>query len=143
MLLVSQKSVLINSYAIGADRLRGLKPDNPVAIHPDDAAPRGIRSGARIRISTPGGSVEGTALLRRGVMRGVMAVEHGFGHRELGARAHEIGGVRQRERPGLSAGVNLNDLGIPDPTRQGLSVWLDPVGGTAVRQGLPARLERA
>ncbi|TCZ57309.1 molybdopterin dinucleotide binding domain-containing protein [Roseicella aquatilis] len=143
LLLVSQKSVLVNSYAIGADRLRGLKPDNPVAIHPEDAAALGIRSGDRIRIATPGGDAEATAILRRGVMRGVLAVEHGFGHRELGARAHEIGGVRQQQRPGLAAGVNLNDLGIPDPTRPGLSVWLDPVVGTAVRQGLPARIARA
>ncbi|MDJ0391031.1 molybdopterin-dependent oxidoreductase [Roseomonas sp. E05] len=143
LLLVSQKSVLVNSYAIGADRLRGLKPDNPVAIHPEDAARLGIRSGERIRIQTPGGTAEATAILRRGVMRGVLAVEHGFGHRELGARAHEIGGVRQQERPGLATGVNLNDLGIPDPSRPGFSVWLDPVAGTAVRQGLPARIARA
>lgn len=143
LLLVSQKSVLMNSYAIGADKLRELKPDNPVAIHPDDAAPFGLRSGDRVRIATPGGEVVGTAILRRGVMRGVVAVEHGFGHRELGARAHEIGDVRQPVRPALGRGVNLNDLGIPDPTRQGLSVWLDPIAGSAVRQGLPARIAKA
>ena len=143
LLLVSQKSVLHNSYSIGADRLRGLRPDNPVAVHPEDAAPLGLKSGDRVRITTPGGTRLGTVILRRGVMRGVVAVEHGFGHREFGARAHEIGGQRQPEKPGLGAGVNLNDLGIPDPTRQGLSVWLDPIAGSAVRQGLPARLARA
>jgi tetrathionate reductase subunit A len=142
MLLVSQKSVLHNSYSIGADRLRGIRPSNPVAIHPEDAARLGISSGDRIRVATPGGAAEGTAILRRGVARGVLAVEHGFGHRELGARRHEIGGVLQAEKKGLGAGLNLNDLGIPDPTRQGFSVWLDPIAGSAVRQGLPARVTR-
>jgi tetrathionate reductase subunit A len=143
LLLVSQKSVLHNSYSIGADRLRGIRPDNPVAIHPDDAQRLGLRTGDRVRLVTPGGEAVGTAILRRGIARGVVAVEHGFGHREFGARAHEIGGVLQPEKPGLGAGVNLNDLGIPDPSRRGLSVWLDPIAGSAVRQGLPAKLVRA
>jgi tetrathionate reductase subunit A len=95
-----------------------------------------------VRITTPGGSVVGTALVRRGVMRGVLGVEHGYGHKELGARAHLIGDKRQPERPGIAAGICLNDLGLPDPTTGGQSVWLDPVAGSAVRQGLPARIER-
>ncbi len=142
LLLVSQKSVLLNSYAIGVDRLRGIKPENPVVLHPDDAAPLGLRSGDRIRITTPGGSAEGRVILRRGIMRGVAAVEHGFGHRELGARPHVIGGVAQAPRPALAAGMNLNDLGLRDPSRPGVSIWLDPVMGSAVRQGIPARIAR-
>ena len=143
MLACSQKSVLLNSYAIGLDRLRGIHVDNPMAINTEDAARLGIRNGDRIRVTTPGGSALGTALVRHGVMRGVVAIEHGFGHRELGARAHEIGGKRQPVKPALAAGVNLNDLGLADPTRKEAAVWLDPVVGTAVRQGLPARIERA
>ena len=40
------------------------------------------------------------------------------------------------------AGINLNDLGLTDPTRGDAVIWVDAVSGTAVRQGLPARLER-
>ena len=36
----------------------------------------------------------------------------------------------------------LNDVGMLDPTRPKEGVWVDPVAGTAVRQGLPARLEK-
>lgn len=143
LLLVSQKGVLLNSYAIGIDRLRGLKPDNPVAIHPDDAAAHRIRTGDRIRITTPGGAREATAIVRHGVVRGTIAIEHGYGHRELGARAHAVGGRKQPVRPELAAGINLNDLGLSDPTRVGASVWLDPVCGSAVRNGLPARVARS
>ena len=142
-LLVSQKSVLLNSYANGVARLRAIAPDNPVSIHADDAARLGLATGDAVVIETPGGRVVGTALVRHGIMRGVVAIPHGYGHRDLGARGrteddHEMAVLR-----GSGAGVNLNDLGLRDPTRKGLSVWLDPVSGTAVRQGLPARLSLA
>jgi len=38
--------------------------------------------------------------------------------------------------------VLLNDLGMLDPTLAKPGTWVDPVAGTAVRQGLPARIER-
>ncbi|MDO9597096.1 MAG: molybdopterin dinucleotide binding domain-containing protein [Azoarcus sp.] len=139
LLLMSFKSALQNSYSI-ATRITGLHPDNPVIVHPEDAARLGLSSGQRARIQTPGGSAEGTVIVHEGVMRGVVAVEHGYGHRELGARAHRIGDVSQPQRPDLAAGVNINDLGLPDPTRGGNVVWVDAISGTAVRNGLPARL---
>lgn len=140
--LVSYKSALQNSYSI-ATRITGLHPDNPVIVHPDDAARLGLRTGDHARIQTPGGTARCTVIVHEGVMRGVMAVEHGYGHRELGARAHRIGDAAQPERPDLRAGINLNDLGLADPTRGNGAVWVDAVAGTAVRQGLPARLLRA
>lgn len=140
--LISTKSPLQNAYSIAATRLRGLHPENPVAVSVEDAARLGIASGDRIRITTPGGSVIAVAIVRHGVMPGVLAVEHGFGHREHGARPHRIGGRHGPSDPGIGAGINLNELGLADPTRKGASVYVDPVAGTAVRQGLPARLEK-
>ena len=139
LLVVSYKSPLQNSYSI-ATRITGLHPDNPVIVHPDDAAKLGLDSGDEARIQTPGGEARCTVIVHEGVMRGVLAVEHGYGHRELGARAHRIGEQSQPERPDLRAGINLNDLGLPDPTRGNEAVWVDGLSGTAVRQGLPARL---
>ncbi|ALG73619.1 tetrathionate reductase subunit A [Azospirillum thiophilum] len=141
--LVSSKSVLISAYTIAASRLRHLHPDNPVGINAEDARRLGIETGDRIRLATPGGEATATAIVRHGVMPGVLAVEHGFGHREYGARAHRIGDRHQPRMEEIGAGLNLNDLGIADPTRPGGAVWVDPVAGTAVRQGIPARLERA
>ncbi len=140
--LISYKSPLQNSYSIGVRSLRGLHPDNPVAVHPDDAAPLGLHSGDQIYLETPGGRVKATVMLRQGVQRGVLAVEHGFGHREFGARAHRIGDKAMPHEPAIGAGINLNDLGLSDPTLGGRNVFLDPVAGTTVRQGLPARLVR-
>ncbi len=141
--LVSQKSPLQNSYSIAARRLRGLHPDNPVGISPADAERLGLATGDKVRISSPAGTVEGVALVRHSVREGVIAVEHGFGHRELGARPHRIGDRLQPTDPGNAAGVALNDLGLIDPTGKHQSVFVDPIAGTAVRQAIPARLERA
>jgi tetrathionate reductase subunit A len=140
--LVSFKSALQNPYSIGAQKLLALKPHNPVIVHPDDAAALGVESGDIVELQTPGGKARATALVHGGVMRGVVAVEHGYGHRELGARAHRIGRVSQPRSPALASGVCLNDLGIADPTRHGKSVWLDAISGAAVRNGLPAKVRR-
>jgi Flp pilus assembly secretin CpaC len=42
-----------------------------------------------------------------------------------------------------AAGVNLNDIGLLDPTRPDKSPWVDAISGASVRNGLPARLQRA
>lgn len=140
--LISSKSVLVSAYTIAASRLRHLHPENPVGINVEDASSLGIQTGDVIRIATPGGAERATAIVRHGVMPGVLAVEHGFGHKEYGARAHVIGERSQPDVPEIGAGINLNDLGLADPTRQGASVWVDPIAGTSVRQGIPAKLER-
>ena len=140
--LISYKSALQNSYSIAARRLRGIHPSNPVTLHPDDAAGLNLHSGDEVYIETPGGKVRATVMVRHGVQRGVAAIEHGFGHREFGARAHRIGGKVQPHEPAIAAGINLNDLGLSDPSRNGRNVFVDPVSGTTVRQGLPARLVR-
>ncbi|MDT3672624.1 MAG: molybdopterin-dependent oxidoreductase [Aromatoleum sp.] len=139
LLAVSYKSALQNSYSI-ATRITSLHPDNPVIVHPADAERLGLATGDLARVSTPGGDATCRVIVHEGVMRGVLAFEHGYGHRELGARAHRIGDMRQPERRDLAAGVCLNDLGLVDPTRSGEAVWVDAVAGTSVRNGLPAKL---
>lgn len=82
-------------------------------------------------------------MIRDGVMRGAIAIEHGYGHKELGARAHTIDGKGMPHNPALAAGVNINDLGFRDTTRgDHNNVWIDWVSGAVVRQGLPARIEK-
>lgn len=141
--LVAKKSVLQGSRSIPSRRLRNLHPENPIAVNWQDAEKLGIRSGETVRVSTPGGSVTGMAIVRRGIARGVIAIEHGYGHREFGARAHVIGGQVRPQDGAIGAGVSENDLGLLDPTRASPAAYVDPIAGTAVRHGLPARLERA
>lgn len=141
--LVSYKSALQNPYSIGATRLLAVHPENPVLIHPDDAARLRLTMGDLVEIATPGGSLKARVMVHAGIVAGVAAFEHGFGHRELGARAHKIGDKRQPEDKRLAAGVNLNDIGMMDPTRPDNAPWVDAIAGTSVRNGLPAKIRRA
>ncbi|MCM2252090.1 MAG: molybdopterin-dependent oxidoreductase, partial [Ramlibacter sp.] len=141
--LVSYKSALQNPYSIGATRLLAIHPENPVLIHPEDAQRLGLAMGDLAEISTPGGSLKARVMVHAGIVRGVAAFEHGFGHRELGARSHRVGGTRQPEDPRLAAGVNLNDIGLIDPMRPDRAPWVDAISGTSVRNGLPARIRPA
>ena len=143
LLAFSYKSPLQSPYSIGASRLRALRPSNAVVLHPDDAKRFGLADGAEAVLRTPAGEARVKVAVREGVMPGTVGVEHGFGHRELGARAHRIGAAAQPTVEGLGAGFNLNDLGLADPTRTGRSVWLDPVAGSTVRNGLPAAIAKA
>ena len=141
--LVSYKSALQNPYSIGATRLLGLHPENPVLIHPDDAQRLQLKMGDLALITTPSGSLKARVMVHAGISPGVAAFEHGFGHRELGARAHRIGNQSQPQDKRLAAGVNLNDIGLMDPTRADRSPWVDSISGAAVRNGLPATIRRA
>ncbi len=139
--VISTKSQFVSSHTAGIQKLQQFHPNNAIVINAQDAARLGVGNGVKIRVSTPGGSVEAVAQVRNGIASGVLGIEHGFGHRELGARKHRIG---NQMTPGSSLagqGVNLNDLGFADPTRKGLSVLADWVVGSVARQGLPAKIE--
>lgn len=142
LLAFSFKSNLMNSYAIGLERLRMIKPYNPVMMHRQDAERFGIQHGDTIRIESPGGSVVALALVGEGVMPGALGIEHGYGHRDLGATPHVIDGESQPDLEWLRAGININDLGFKDPTRSIDGTWLEPISGAAVRQGMPIRVTR-
>lgn len=145
MLMISYKSNLMSSMAIGVSRLRQVHPHNPISIHKGDAQRLGIANGQRIRVSGPGGSITGVAIVREGIMPGAIAVEYGYGHKELGARAHSIDGQPMAANAALGAGVNMNEMGMVDPTRgdEQPNGWVEAISGAAVRQGLPVRVEAA
>lgn len=140
LLAFSFKSNLMNPYSIGLERLRMIKPYNPVLLHREDAKRFGVGHGETIRIESPGGSVTGVALVCDGVQRGAIGIEHGYGHKALGAADYVINGELHKGNDYLGAGVNLNDLGFTDPTRQEAATWLENVSGASVRQGLPVRV---
>jgi len=142
MQLMSFKSNVMSSSSTVVERLHHVKPTGLVAIHPQDGARFGLQHGDLARIQTPGGIVEAQVSLLSGVMPGVIAMEHGYGHREMGARQHWLDGEPLAQRSQIASGVNLNDLGFADPTRKVPGPWLEWVTGSSVRQGLPARIEK-
>lgn len=140
--VISFKSPLQNSYSVGAKTLLRIVATNTLNIGRDVAESHGIATGDKVRLTTPGGSIESVAVVRDGVVPGTVAIEHGFGHRRFGAADITIDGVTMPADPRQASGVLHNDLGLIDPTRSKPGVWVDPISGAAVRQGLPAKLEK-
>ncbi|HAU5066409.1 TPA: tetrathionate reductase subunit TtrA [Citrobacter amalonaticus] len=140
--LISFKSNTMASASAVIPRLHHVKPVNLVALNPQDGRRFGLSHGDTVRITTPGGQVEAQISLLHGVMPGVIAIEHGYGHREMGGAQHTLDGEPLPFDAKVKSGINLNDLGFADPTRKVSNTWLDWVSGAAVRQGLPARIER-
>src|SRR5690606_3480290 len=94
-------------------RLRQVHPHNPISLNKEDALALGI------------------------------AIEHGYGHKQLGAAPQWVDGKPMPHNPKHGNGVNLNNLGFADPTRpEKDNIWVDWVSGAAVRQALPARVEK-
>ncbi|GAB1387446.1 hypothetical protein MASR1M59_25940 [Melaminivora sp.] len=139
----SYKSNLMSSMSIAADRLRQVHPHNPISLHRDDAQKLGIQNGDRIEVTSPGASIQGVALVRQGIAPGAIAIEYGYGHKQLGTVAHRVDGQPMAHNPQHGNGVNLNLLGFADPTRPARdNVWVETVSGAVVRQGLPVKVRK-
>ncbi|MFD3743418.1 molybdopterin oxidoreductase family protein [Nocardia sp. NPDC058633] len=85
-----------------------------VLIHPDDAAARGLADGDPATIESPVGSIVAPAEISADIRPGVVAIPHGWGHREPG-----VGWTVAAALPGVN--VNL----LHDPART------DPLSGTS------------
>jgi anaerobic selenocysteine-containing dehydrogenase len=57
-------------------RLRNLMPDPLVDINPADAAPRGIKTGDTVTVSTPRGSIKMKANVTDSILKGVVSLPH-------------------------------------------------------------------
>ncbi|MFH0262500.1 tetrathionate reductase subunit A [Vibrio barjaei] len=141
--LTNFKSNIHSAVSNLSPRLNSIKGVNPVYIHPDDASNAGIKTGDKFIIETPGASTSALAMVVPGILQGALGFEHGFGHTELGQRAHWIGDKQQPIKSRQMDGVNINDIGLIDPTREGKGVMLDWVVGAAARQSLPAKIRKA
>ena len=101
-----------------------------------------MRNGDRIRLVTPGGEAEGLVSVRKGLMPGVIGIEHGYGHWRFGFNGLSFGENRRPADPAYGAGVAINPLGLTDPGRPGASTLADFVLGNNARNGVPARVEK-
>lgn len=140
--VVSTKSQLRSSSTGGNPYLDDLKLSNAIAINTVDADQLSIKTGDWITVISPSNRINGQALVRQGIARGAIGIEHGYGHRELGARTHKIGKVILEGHSERGLGTNSNDLGYTDPTSKRPALLADPVVGSIARQALPARIEK-
>jgi len=111
-----------NTWVHNADSLMLEETTNYLYIHPEDAAGKGIQEGDRVSVrSLEGERVEVPCRLSADMMRGVVALPHGWGHR------YGAGWRRANKRPG----VNVNRLATD-------SVWkIEPIAGMSWLNGIP------
>jgi len=101
-------------------------PGCVLLMHPEDAAERGLRPGARARVESRVGSVEVPVGVTADVARGVVSLPHGWGHTRQGAAL----GVASAH-----AGASLNDLTDEQS--------VDALSGNAAFSGVPVSVTRA
>ena len=140
--LVSFKSNVMSSITAPLLRLHSVKPNGIVAMNSKDAKKSGVEHGDLIQLTTPGGSVNTQVFVLDGVMPGTIAIEHGYGRKAYGAVTYEIDGKKVQGNERIKQGINLNDLGLLDESKEIVSPWLDRVVGSAVRQAIPAQVKR-
>lgn len=71
-----------NSWFANVSRMkRPGRHTNPLSMHPDDAAARGLVDGQPIRVTSASGEIDSTVALDEALMPGVVSMVHGWGHR--------------------------------------------------------------
>ncbi len=116
-----------NTWYANLERMKGGSKDrNRLHVHPDDAADRGLEPGDESRLSSAYGAIEVEIELDAALMRGVVALAHGWGN-------SRTPGMRVAQR---TAGVNPNALLPSGPGS------FEPLSSQAFMTGVPVELER-
>jgi anaerobic selenocysteine-containing dehydrogenase len=109
-----------NSWMHNLPRLMKGKDRCTLLMHPDDAEARGLTAHTRVLLRSDHGEIEAPLEISDSVVPGVVSLPHGFGHDGRGTRLSVA-----NKTPGVNANA-LTD-----------SRKVDPVGGTAVLNGVP------
>ena len=115
-----------NSWMHNSERLVRGRNRCTVQMHPDDASTRGLQDGDEVRITSRTGNVIAPLEVTDQVMRGVVSLPHGWGHRRAGT---------QLDVANRNPGVSINDL--TDDQR------IDTFTGNAGFSGVPVHVTSA
>jgi len=117
----------MNSILVGMPVAARNKHHNPLFVHPEDLAGLGLRDGEVARVASRTGELQAVVEADDTLMRGVVAMTHGFGTSEPGV---EDGTGRN---PWLGANVNLL---IPNDSD------FDPITGIPRMSNIPVAIGR-
>ncbi len=124
-LITRRDPYMHNSWYANIEKMkRGERDRNRLYVNPDDAAARGLRSGDKVRVWNENGSLELEIESEPTLMRGVVALTHGWGH-------EGVAGMKVAARtPGVNANVLL-PIG-PDS--------FEPLSSQAFMTGIPVEI---
>ena len=128
-LITRRDAWMMNSWFRNVPRMtaRPGRDSNPLFMHPDDAAARGLADGARARVWNSFGEVETTISFDPELLPGVVSMSHGWGNRGTS-------GMRVAQ---ASPGVNASAL---QPSGPGS---FEPLSSQAHMTGVPVEVEAA
>lgn len=115
-----------NSWMHNVAQLRVARAPHGARMHPEDIAQLGLTHLSPVRLTSRTNFIELPVIATDEMMRGVVAVPHGWGHR---------GGGWQRANH--EGGANVNALASADPAD------VEPLSGMTHLSGIPIRVERA
>ena len=101
LVLISRRTLRSNnSWMHNSERLVSGRHRCVLLMHPEDAAQRGLASGARVVLKSRAGEIEVPIEISDEIMRGVVSLPHGWGHGRTGTRLGVAGAHpgRQRQR---------------------------------------------
>ncbi len=125
-LITRRDAYMHNSWYANVPAMkRGDRDRNRLYIHPDDARERELAEGAKARVANAHGAVELEVTHDGGLMRGVVALTHGWGNR----------GSTGMSFAARTPGVNANAL-LPS----GLDSF-EPLSSQAFMTGIPVEVE--
>jgi anaerobic selenocysteine-containing dehydrogenase len=111
--------------------LVAIKGTNYVEINASDARSLGIETGDTVNVTSPsGGSAIGTALLTEGIVPGVVAIAHSYGHWEMSSKSHTLDANDTDYDPRRRVGIAANPLMQLDPFLEDVCLQ-DKVGGSS------------
>ena len=127
LLLIGRRHVRSNnSWMHNYHRLVKGKPRHQLLMHPDDLRHRQLQDGQTVRVRSRTGALEVQVQACEEMMRGVVSLPHGYGHKRHGA---------QLQIAAAQPGVSANDL-TDEQLRDGVS-------GNAALNGVPVDVEAA
>ena len=137
------KSNVLSSPNASSDKLRDIKLCTYIDINSKTAKEFGIKYGDLVKVSNPFGQyVIGIVRVKEGIMPGTIGIEHGLGRLAEGADTIYINNKKLPAMPLRQTGVNLNMLGMQDPSRPKGHVLADFVSGSQSRNVIPVKIEK-
>lgn len=128
-------------YLSNVPVLKGIQDTNFIEMNLEDAEVLGISTGDKVKLITPTGEAEGTAKVRRGVGKGSIAIEYGYGHwGAAGDKGYQVGDKKFAGSSKDGKGVLLNLLALRDVSLKAVHPLSDLVGGSTDRNTIKARI---
>lgn len=123
--------------------LQNLSPTNYIEINAEDAKQHGISDGQEIYIESAANKTNGIAKVRKGIAKGTLGVEFGYGKWEYGSRDAVIDGKTIEGDSDRGRGTATNQLGPLDPTVDGIVGVSEAVSGSPSRNSIRVRITPA